>query len=191
MHGLTGSIATGKSTVAAILKAKGAIIIDADEIAKQVVAPGEPGYNAVKKHFPRAIKPDGWLNREYLAQVIFSDRNRRQRLESIIHPLVIDRIKGDTKIYDDQIVFADIPLLFETNCQAWLDAVWVVYTPLEVQLSRLQKRDGLSKQEALLRINAQMSIERKRKLADYVIDNSNTLEQTKIQIDKLWHQVFT
>lgn len=191
MRGLTGSIATGKSTVANILRQHGAVVIDADQIAKEVIEPGADGWIKVKRHFPEAIGLDQRVERKKLAGIIFNNPKQRKLLEGIIHPLVIIRIKAEGQSLENlnRIVFVDIPLLYETDSQLWLDEVWVVYIPQELQLKRLMNRDNLSESEAMKRINAQMSIEEKRKLADYVIDNSGSLDNTKEQVDKLWHQV--
>lgn len=191
MRGLTGSIATGKSTVAKILRQHGAVVIDSDQIAKEVIEPGTDGWIEVKKHFLEVIGLDQKVNRKKLAEIIFDNIKRRRLLEGIIHPLVITRIKAEGRYLENlgKIVFVDMPLLYETNSQLWLEEVWVVYIPLKLQLQRLMIRDNLSESEALKRINAQISIEEKRKLADYVIDNSGSLDNTKEQVDKLWYQV--
>ncbi|NLM70068.1 MAG: dephospho-CoA kinase [Firmicutes bacterium] len=191
MYGLTGSIATGKSTVAAMLRELGAVVLDADQIAREVVAVGEPGWKQVAEAFPDVIGEDGTIDRRKLGRLVFADAQQRRKLEAIIHPLVFERIKtqGQLLEQDNQIVFADIPLLYETNSHTWLDWVVVVYVPQEVQLRRLIQRDKLSEAEAWSRIQAQMSIEEKRKLADYVIDNSGSLAETKVQVDRLWHQI--
>lgn len=191
MYGLTGSIATGKSTVAAMLRELGAVVLDADQIAREVVAVGEPGWKQVAEAFPDVIGEDGTIDRRKLGRLVFADAQQRRKLEAIIHPLVFERIKtqGQLLEQDNQIVFADIPLLYETNSHTWLDWVVVVYAPQEVQLRRLIQRDKLSEAEAWSRIQAQMSIEEKRKLADYVIDNSGSLAETKVQVDRLWHQI--
>jgi len=191
LYGLTGSIATGKSTVAAMLRELGAVVLDADQIAREVVAMGEPGWKQVAEAFPDVIGEDGTIDRRKLGRLVFADAQQRRKLEAIIHPLVFERIKtqGQLLEQDNQIVFADIPLLYETNSHTWLDWVVVVYVPQEVQLRRLIQRDKLSEAEAWSRIQAQMSIEEKRKLADYVIDNSGSLAETKVQVDRLWHQI--
>lgn len=191
MRGLTGSIATGKSTVAQMLKELGAEIIDADQISREVVQPGQTGWQQVANAFPEVINPDHTIDRQKLASIIFADKTARARLEAIIHPLVFDRIRAQGELLERQgkIVFADIPLLYETNCQEWLDEVWLVYVPEAIQLQRLMNRDHLSEAEALQRIRAQIPIEIKKQLADRVIDNSGSLWETKLQVDSLWHQI--
>jgi len=191
VRGLTGSIATGKSTVARMLKELGAEIIDADQISREVVQPGQTGWQQVANAFPEVINPDHTIDRQKLASIIFADKTARARLEAIIHPLVFDRIRAQGELLERQgkIVFADIPLLYETNCQEWLDEVWLVYVPEAIQLQRLMNRDHLSEAEALQRIRAQIPIEIKKQLADRVIDNSGSLWETKLQVDSLWHQI--
>jgi len=191
VRGLTGSIATGKSTVAQMLKELGAEIIDADQISREVVQPGQTGWQQVANAFPEVINPDHTIDRQKLASIIFADKTARARLEAIIHPLVFDRIRAQGELLERQgkIVFADIPLLYETNCQEWLDEVWLVYVPEAIQLQRLMNRDHLSEAEALQRIRAQIPIEIKKQLADRVIDNSGSLWETKLQVDSLWHQI--
>lgn len=177
--------------MAAMLRELGAVVLDADQIAREVVAVGEPGWKQVAEAFPDVIGEDGTIDRRKLGRLVFADAQQRRKLEAIIHPLVFERIKtqGQLLEQDNQIVFADIPLLYETNSHTWLDWVVVVYVPQEVQLRRLIQRDKLSEAEAWSRIQAQMSIEEKRKLADYVIDNSGSLAETKVQVDRLWHQI--
>ncbi len=191
MRGLTGSIATGKSTVARMLEQLGAVILDSDQIARDAIKPGTEGWHQVKKYFPETIDAYQEIDRKKLGAIIFNNPKQRRLLETIIHPYVINTIQtqGRNLEKNNRIVFADIPLLYETNCQDWLDEVWVVYIPRQLQIERLMLRDDLSKAEAELRIGTQLPIEKKRRLADYVIDNSGSLADTKKQIDKLWYQV--
>lgn len=191
MYGLTGSIATGKSTVARMLKVHGAAIIDADQIAKDVIAPGQPGWYGILEAFPEVVTPEQAIDRKKLADLVFDDHQKRSRLEAIVHPLVFEQIKKEANILAEagKVVFADIPLLYETNCQNWIDFVVVVYVPGPLQLERLMQRDRLTKTEALKRIKAQWPIELKRQLADYVIDNSGTLAETQVQVDRLWQRI--
>lgn len=191
MYGLTGSIATGKSTVAKMLKERGAVVIDADQIAKTVTAPGQPGWQGIVEAFPEVITSNQAIDRKKLAAIVFSDQQKRRRLEAIVHPLVFAKIKTEAETVESmgKIAFADIPLLYETNCQAWINFVVVVYVPESVQLQRLMQRDSLTESEALKRIRAQWPIELKRQLADYVIDNSGTLAATQVQVDRLWQRI--
>ncbi|NLL88274.1 MAG: dephospho-CoA kinase [Firmicutes bacterium] len=191
VYGLTGSIATGKSTVAGMLRELGSAVIDADRIAKDVTALGQPGWYEVLKAFPEVVTAEQGIDRKKLAELIFDDRQKRKRLETIIHPLVFAEIKKEATLLErsGKVVFADIPLLYETNCQSWIDFVVVVYVPEPVQLERVMRRDQLTRSEALKRIKAQWPIELKRQLADYVIDNSGTFDQTRDQVDRLWQRI--
>lgn len=191
MRGLTGGIATGKSAVAKILRELGAVVLDADQISRAVVAPGELGWEQVRKKFPEVINQDGQINRVKLGEIIFNDTKARKNLNSIVHPLVIGEIKSKGKVYEaeQKIVFADIPLLYETNSQSWLEEVWLVYVPQKIQVERLMQRNNINREEALKRIAAQISIESKYKLADQIIDNSLSLAETKSQVVGLWHRL--
>ena len=189
MIGLTGGIATGKSTVAGMLQERGAYVLDADVLARSVIERPSKGYRQVVKAFPEAVRADGSLDRKKLGSIIFNSNERRRVLEGIIHPLVIQRmqVEGRAAEQDGHIVVCDIPLLFETNCQEWLDSVWVVYTDPRVQRQRLLARDGMEADEAERRIQAQMPLEDKRVRADAVIDNSDSLQETEEQVEQLWH----
>lgn len=189
MRGLTGGIASGKSTVSKILVELGAVVLDADQIAKQVMEPGQLGWEGVARHFPQVIQADRSINRRLLGDLIFSNPAEKAKLEAIIHPLVLDEIKtvGTNLEKNNKIVFADIPLLYETNSQQWLDEVWLVYVPYEIQLQRLMDRDSLTELQAKQRIAAQMSLVEKRLLADVIIDNSGSIMETRAQVERLWN----
>ena len=184
--GLTGGIASGKSTVSSILAQAGATIIDADKIARQVVEPGTPGYHDIIASFGRGILfPDGTIDRKRLGDIIFNDANQKARLNAIVHPLVhqetertIEQIAAKTP---DAVVVLDIPLLLETGMRQTLTEVIVVYVPEHIQLHRLMVRDQIDEQAALARIRSQMPIEEKRRLATVVIDNSGSFEDTRAQ----------
>jgi len=186
---LTGGIASGKSTVSKILVELGAVVLDADQIAKQVMEPGQLGWEGVARHFPQVIQADRSINRRLLGDLIFSNPAEKAKLEAIIHPLVLDEIKtvGTNLEKNNKIVFADIPLLYETNSQQWLDEVWLVYVPYEIQLQRLMDRDSLTELQAKQRIAAQMSLAEKRLLADVIIDNSGSIMETRAQVERLWN----
>ncbi|NLM26248.1 MAG: dephospho-CoA kinase [Firmicutes bacterium] len=189
MRGLTGGVASGKSTVSKILVELGAVVLDADQIAKQVMEPGQLGWEGVARHFPQVIQADRSINRRLLGDLIFSNPAEKAKLEAIIHPLVLDEIKtvGTNLEKNNKIVFADIPLLYETNSQQWLDEVWLVYVPYEIQLQRLMDRDSLTELQAKQRIAAQMSLAEKRLLADVIIDNSGSIMETRAQVERLWN----
>ncbi|NIK24299.1 dephospho-CoA kinase [Paenibacillus lupini] len=189
--GLTGGIATGKSTVAAMLVERGALLVDADQVAREVVMPGEPALEAVASTFGQAvIHTDGTLNRKALGEIVFNNRDQLMQLESILHPAIRNRMQQRIRQYEEQdpkqLVVADIPLLYETGQEELYEGIMVVYVPQQLQLTRLMERNGLVQEEALRRIGLQMNIEQKRSRADWVIDNSSSLEETKRQVDEFW-----
>lgn len=194
--GLTGSIATGKSTVSEMFRRKGAEIIDADQIAREVVEPGTEGLERIAREFgPGILDDEGKLNRERLGARIFQNPAEREKLNRLLHPLIVDCMRAKTekikKEKDPDLLIWDVPLLIEGNLTQWVEAVILVYTPKEIQLERLMKRNALSKEEAEKRILAQMDIEEKKKYADYMIDNRGTLSETERQVDQLWKQLIS
>lgn len=191
MIGLTGGIATGKSTVAERLRALGAAVLDADILAREVVEPYTPGWEQVREEFPEVIRPDLTIDRKYLAHIIFGDGQARRKLEAIIHPQVLTAMQTQGAALEEQghIVVCDIPLLYETGSDSWLDEVWVVYTDPETQLQRLMQRNQISQEAALQMIQAQMPLDEKVRRAHRVIDNSGTLEETYRQVDVLWEEI--
>lgn len=191
--GLTGGIATGKSTVSALLVSKGALLIDADVIAREVMLPGHPVLAAAAELFGQAILlPDGTLDRKRLGDIVFNDPTQRRALNDITHPAIRKEIRGQMetlqKEYPNRLVVVDIPLLFESQLEYMFDQVLLVYAPFEIQLKRLMERNYLTMEEARARIQSQMDIEEKKQKADIVIDNSGQPLETERQIDKLWIQ---
>lgn len=189
--GLTGGIASGKSTVSAIFKKAGACIIDADVIARQVVAPGRPAWEAIKARFgDHLILPDGTVDRAALGELVFNDGQLRKRLEAIVHPHVRAGIDQEVtrlgRLFPHALLIQDIPLLLETRMTRGLAEIILVYLPVELQLQRLMQRDGLQLDAARARIDAQMPMERKRKLATIVIDNSGEPAATEKQTLKIY-----
>jgi dephospho-CoA kinase len=192
--GLTGGIATGKSTVAKMLVQRGAMLIDLDQIAREVVAPGQPALAQIAERFGQAIlQPDGSLDRKRLGAIVFADEERRKELEQITHPAIRSVMKTRMQEYErdhpDKLVVVDVPLLFESGLSPMYDRVVVVYVPRSEQLRRLMERDKLTREDAEKRLNAQMDIEQKKRLADVVIDNSGSLEETERQIEQLWQDL--
>ncbi len=179
--GLTGGIATGKSTVAGFLKEAGARIICADRLARQVVEPGQPAYAEIIQTFGQEIiLENGQINREALGDLVFNDPSARKRLDGIVHPHVFTAMQHRIEAAaPDDIVILDIPLLIETGMHLGLEQVILVYTPEYIQLKRLMERDGIGREAAMARIRAQMPIEQKRKHATIVIDNSFSLADTR------------
>jgi dephospho-CoA kinase len=190
--GLTGGIGSGKSTVSALLAERGARIVDADVLAREVVAPGSPGLAAVVDAFGDGVlAADGSLDRPALAAVVFGDPSARATLDGIVHPLVRARaVELITAMPDDAVVVQDIPLLVETGQGASFDLVLVVQADLATRVARLVQR-GLSEDDARARIAAQATDEQRRAVADVVLDNSGTLEHLAEQVDRFWAEHVT
>ncbi len=173
--GLTGGIATGKSSVAKILREMGYPVVDADELAREVVRPGSPGLKAVVQTFgPEILETSGTLNRQALGQIIFADEAKREKLEEILHPLIQDlRSREKLKLEQSDVVLAfyDVPLLFEKKMGAEFDYTVLVYASAKFQRSRIAERNKLSEPEISRRLTAQIPIEEKVKMANYVIFN--------------------
>ncbi len=189
--GLTGSIAVGKSEVTRIFGELGATCFDADVIARSVVAPGTVGLSTVVEAFGGDVVDEaGRLDRQALGRVVFSDPERRSRLEAILHPLIIaeqDRLIGEVAAVDpDAIVIVDAALMIESGGYKRFDALVVVHCEPQVQLERLILRDGLSREDALARIAAQMPQEEKLGFADYSIDTTGSLADTRVRAEAVW-----
>lgn len=188
--GLTGGIASGKSLVAAELAARGATIIDADVLAREVVEPGTPALAAIIERFGADVVQDGQLDRARLAQIVFADPSARSDLERIVHPAVraraaeLERAAGDAAI-----VVHVIPLLVETGQQENFDLVVTVDADHEIQVQRLMARNGFTRAEAEARIAAQASREERTLVADVVLDNTGSVTQLREQIDALWAEL--
>ena len=185
--GLTGSIATGKSTVSAMFAHQGARVIDADLLSREVVIPGQPAYARILEEFgSHLVLEDGSLDRKALGAIVFADPARRKRLEEITHPAVGARQQRILSVLDEEgfegIVLWDAALLFETGGVSKMDKVVVVVADPETERRRLMARDGLSEADARARIASQMPIAEKAKRADHVIDNSGTREETERQV---------
>lgn len=187
--GLTGGIASGKSTVSNMFKEKNIPVIDADLIAKQVVKVGEPAYMLVAETFgPSIIKEDGSIDREKLGRIVFQNEKERKKLNNIVHPAVRKEMlkqKEDAENRNEPAVVLDIPLLFESKLSYLADVTLVVYVDPHIQLERLMERNHFTKEEAQWRIQSQLPLQDKKDKADEVIDNNGPLEQTKIQFEKL------
>ncbi len=190
--GLTGGIASGKSTVGAMFKGLGAHLIDADELARKAVAPGSEGYREVVKAFgSQYLLPSGELNRRALGRLVFQDPQAKRRLEAIVHPRVWEErgriLREIEKMNPEAVVFLDIPLLIEGRLTEGLYAVVLVHVPQHLQMLRLVRRDGLTPQEATMRMRNQMPLDEKLFYADFVIDNSGSLEETRRQVEEVWN----
>lgn len=191
--GLTGGIASGKSAVSALLRQLGATVIDADVLAREVVAPGTDGLAEVEREFGAdVIGEDGSLDRPAMATLVFADPTARGRLEAIIHPRVRARaaeMEAAARFDDpDAVVVHDVPLLVETGQQHSYDLVVVVDVPTEVQVDRLVRLRGMSEHEARSRVAAQATREQRLAVADVVIDNSGSLDDLASRVRRVWHE---
>lgn len=183
--GLTGGVATGKSTVAAIFQRCGAVVIDADALAREVVRPGKPAWREIVRTFGKGmLNPDRTINRQALGAMVFHNKSQLRQLEQIIHPRVAREqarlTKQAAKNNPKAVVIYDVPLLFEAGIDKRMDKILVVTADRQTQIARLNKRNGLRQTEALRRIKSQMPLAKKRRLADYVVDGRtpfNTLER--------------
>lgn len=191
MIGITGGIASGKSVVGQRLKELGAVVLDADVLAYQVVEPLTKGWLEVKDAFPEVVQEDLTIDRRLLAQIIFADPEKRFALEAIVHPKVLSRMQKEGEKWEKRgkLVFCEVPLLYEVGWNVWLKEVWVVYVKPQIQLKRLINRSHISLEEAKQMIASQMPLEEKVKRATHVIDNSYSLEHTLKQIDVLWKEL--
>ena len=191
--GLTGGIVSGKSTVARMFKQLGAEIIDADQVARTIVCPGEKAWHSIVKFFGKEILLENQeIDRKKLAEIVFSDRKKLEILNQITHPEIISVIKQKIiKMETDNstgelICIIEAPLLFEAHLEDMMDKIIVVYLDRERQIKRLLTRNNLTEEEAISRIESQIPVEDKVQWADYVIDNRDTIEQTEIQVKQIW-----
>lgn len=186
---ITGSIATGKSTVSKYLIQQGYPVIDTDIISRIVVEKGTIGLERLKENFGEGIiQADGTLNRKALSNIVFNDEASKEKLNQILHPLISKESKERMAAYKEEghsLIFVDIPLYYEVDIDIPTDAVWLVYVSPDIQLERLMKRNLMSEEDARQLISNQISIQDKAKWSEIVIDNSNTPEETHKQIDQL------
>jgi len=190
--GLTGGAGSGKSTVAAMFRELGAAIVDADEAAHAVYAPGTPGFDAVAHEFGREFVRDGAIDRRKLGDHVFQDPAALARLNAIVHPLVRRWMAERTVEAAErgaEVVIQDVPLLFENGLQGLFSSTILVFADAETQLSRLTEERGLSLERARSMLASQMPIDEKRALADHIIDNGGTRDETRRQVEELWARV--
>ena len=192
--GVTGGIASGKSTVAHMLEELGAPVIDTDVLAREVVEPGKPAFRAIVDYFGKQVlQGDGALDRRKISGIVFKDIEKRRKLEGLIHPriteVVSSRLDAILKKDPDAIIQVVVPLLIETNQQQRYHRILVVYVPEQIQIQRLAKRDNITREAAANILKAQLSIDEKVAHADFVIHNDKTMEETREQVRDLWKRL--
>ncbi|MCY1077017.1 dephospho-CoA kinase [Archangium lansingense] len=189
LYGLTGGIASGKSTVSRILRELGAQVLDADVIAREVVEPGSPGLQAVAERFPGVLDADGRLDRAKLGARVFGDAQERAALNAILHPLIgqqfLLRTQALAELGVERVIY-DAPLLIENRLHEGMDGVVLVWVPREVQKARLMGRDGLDEAAAEARLAAQLPLDGKRQHATWLVDNSGDLGTTRARVEEVW-----
>lgn len=190
--GLTGGIASGKSTVSSLLSSFGACIIDADEVARDIVEPGQAAYREILNAFGEAIlKPDGSLDREHLAELVFSSEEALETLNRITHPRIIEGIGNrieEARRKGTRVVVVDAALLIEAGMAPMVDTVWVITSPRTEQVTRMVAR-GLEPEAAEKRLRAQMNDSDRMRCADRVIENRGTLRDLSTQVSRLWDEI--
>ena len=190
--GLTGGIASGKSTVSAMFRELGAHVIDADEVAREVVEPGTPGLEEVARRFPGVVDGSGQLDRAALGRRIFADPTERRALEAILHPRIREEVARRTEALARAgvtVVLYDAALLIENGLQKGMDGVIVVWAPESLQRARLAARDGLDEAAVTARVQAQLPLADKRAHATWVVDNGGSLEETRAQVRRIWEEI--
>ncbi|MBM7614825.1 dephospho-CoA kinase [Alkaliphilus hydrothermalis] len=192
--GLTGGIASGKSTVSKMLSELGAVVIDADLVARKIVEKGTPALDEIKNYFGEEyILADGQLDRKKLGALVFKDETALKKLNEITHPRIIQEIKKEINCHKknapDTVIIVDAALLIEMNMVSLVEEVWLVAIPVHLQLERLMKREGIAYREANIRVHAQMTLEEKKKYAHKIIDNSGGVETLRQRLVKMWREI--
>lgn len=184
--GLTGGVGSGKSTVSSYMHELGIPVIDGDKLAREAVIPGSRAMAEMRKAFgPHIFLPDGSLNRLKMGEIVFNDEEKRQKLNSIIHPFIWHRTREELIRAQEEgfpVVVLDMPLLLEISWQLRVEEVWLVEVPLEVQIARVISRDGFTREQVMERIGKQMPTMNKMNYADVIIDNSRSVEDTRRQV---------
>ena len=184
--GLTGGVGSGKSTVSSYMHELGIPVIDGDKLAREAVIPGSRAMAEMRKAFgPHIFLPDGSLNRLKMGEIVFNDEEKRQKLNSIIHPFIWHRTREELIRAQEEgspVVVLDMPLLLEISWQLRVEEVWLVEVPLEVQIARVISRDGFTREQVMERIGKQMPTTNKMNYADVIIDNSRSVEDTRRQV---------
>ncbi len=194
--GITGGIASGKTTVCQMFEELGAPLIDFDVLSREAVEPGKPAWEDIAAYFgEEVILADKRLDRKRLSEIVFSDNEKRKKLESFIHPRLLEDCSGLVNEFStrnpDIIIQAAVPLLFEVNLQYLFHKILLVYIPEEMQIKRLIKRDGISRETAINILKSQWPIEEKRSRSDFIVDNSGTMEETRREVEEIWKKLKT
>ena len=191
--GLTGGIATGKSTADEFFKKKNIPIVDSDQIAHELMAKNQASYKAIVGHFGEGVlAADGEIDRKKLGSIVFNDKNQLKSLNELTHPLILNNMEEKITQYQAQgepLVILDIPLLFEDDLSHYCDATLLVTAPPQLELSRLMARNNLSEEDAQKRIASQMPLSEKEKLADYVIENAGTVNDLENKLSSLLEEI--
>lgn len=184
--GITGGIASGKSYVSSVVKRAGYPVVDADAISKQLSKKGMPVYNAIVRMFGDSyLDENKELDRFKLASLIFNDKQAKGLLNSISHPLIIDEMERQIKNIESDLVFVDVPLLYESHIEYMFDKIVCVYLPRTIQIERLMKRDNITYEYAVRKVESQKSLEEKKNLADFVINSSNSFDSVDKSVIEL------
>jgi dephospho-CoA kinase len=191
--GLTGNIGSGKSRVARLFEARGVLVIDADVLAREAVAPGTPALAAIVARFgAHVLAPDGTLDRAALRHIVFADPAERAALDAIVHPAVNARrraLLSQQRERGTKVVVCDIPLLFEAGLDGSMDTIVLVDAPRDIRLERIMRDRGLTRAEAIAMIDSQLPAEGKRARSAYVIDNDGTLDELRARFESTWHEI--
>jgi dephospho-CoA kinase len=190
--GLTGGIASGKSTVTAMFRELGAQVIDADQVARDVVEPGTPGVEEVARRFPGVVDASGRLDRTELGRRVFADPAERRALEAIVHPRIREEVARRLEALaraGEHVALYDAALLIENGLQKGMDGVIVVWAPESLQRARLAARDGLDEAAVTARLRAQLPLADKRAHATWVVDNGGSLDETRAQVRRIWEEI--
>ena len=188
--GLTGGIASGKSTVSSYLKQKGIWVVDADAVSRELTQPGGAAIPAIQSTFgDEYILPDGALDRKKMGALVFADASKRETLNALLHPMILSEINRRMEAAGGKLAVVDAALLIETGLYRQVDEIWLVTVDKDTQLRRLMQRDGFSAAEAASRIRSQMPTEQKKKYADRCIDNSGELSETYRQVDEILGEI--
>lgn len=192
--GLTGGIASGKSTVSKILAEQGAIILDADAVARTLSMPNEAGWKLFVEHFGASVLLENQcIDRAKIGRIVFADNKEREWVNNMMHPQIEAELQSQLirlRAKNAKIVVLDVPLLFETKLDVFVNTIWVVYVTEKIQMQRLMQRNDLSEKLARQRIASQISLEEKVKRADFIINNTENIEKTRLQVVTAWEKIW-